>query len=452
MPVVRRRVWLLAAPIILANLGQPLMGMVDTALSGHLEDPALIGSVSVGALIFSFLFWGFGFLRLATGGFTAAARGAHDDIEIRAVLGRALLMAWVLALFVLLLQAPVERLALDLIAASEAVTAGAATYFSIRIWAAPATLAFYCMHGWLLGMQDTRSVMMLTLTLQGLNAGFSCFLVLVLDWGIEGVAAGTLAAEYAAAGVGLLLVRRHWKRHPARVPRKLLLDPTKLKGMVGVNVNLMIRTFALLTSIGIFTSVSAQFSDRTLAANNLLQQLFALLVFALDGFADASEALVGYAKGARDRLRASRTIKAAVQIACLLALCGSLFYWVVGGAVLELFTKHEQVVEEARAYLPYMVVLPLIGVWCFVFDGTFIGALRTAAIRNAMLISLAFFWAAQALLVPIWGNDGLWLAFLLFFAARGATLAVALPRLLDSIGPRPQATCKPRRRRERRGS
>lgn len=437
MPVVRRRVWVLAAPIILANLGQPLMGMVDTALSGHLEDPALIGSVSVGALIFSFLFWGFGFLRLATGGFTAAARGARDDIEIRAVFGRALLLAWVLAFCVLLLQAPVERLALALIGASEAVTAGAATYFSIRIWAAPATLAFYCMHGWLLGMQDTRSVMVLTLSLQGLNAGLSCFLVLVLDWGIVGVAAGTLAAEYLAAGIGFLLVRRHWKRHPARVPRALLLDPAKLKAMLAVNLDLMIRTFALLTGIGLFTSASAQFGDRTLAANNLLQQLFALVVFALDGFADASEALVGYAKGARDRLRAALTIKAALQMAGLVALGAALVYLVIGSPILEIFTKHEAVVAEARAYLHYVIMAPLIGVWCFVFDGTFIGALRTAAIRNAMLASLAFFWAAQALLVPLWGNDGLWIAFLLFFAARGITLAIALPRLLNSIGPRP---------------
>ncbi len=437
MPAVRRRVWVLAAPIILANLGQPLMGMVDTALSGHLEDPALIGSVSVGALIFAFLFWGFGFLRLATGGFTAAARGAQDDIEIRAVLGRALLLAFALALVVLIVQSPVEHLALDLIGASEAVTAGAITYFSIRIWAAPATLSFYCLHGWLLGMQDTRSVMVLTLTLQGLNAGFSCFLVLVLDWGIEGVALGTLVAEYLAAAVGLLLVRRHLRRHPARVPGALLLDPSKLKSMIAVNANLMVRTFALLLGIGIFTSTSAGFGDRTLAANNLLQQLFALIVYALDGFADASEALVGYAKGARDRLRASRTIKAALQMACLIGFAGCLLYLAIGSPLLSVFTKHEEVVAEARVYLPYIVLLPLVGVWCFVFDGAFIGAMRTAAIRNAMLVSLGLFWVAQALLVPLWGNDGLWIAFLLFFAVRGATLAVALPRLLDSIGPRP---------------
>ncbi len=437
MPAVRRQVRRLAAPIILANLGQPLMGMVDTALSGHLADPALIGSVSVGALIFSFLFWGFGFLRLATGGFTAAARGAQDDREIRAVLGRSLLLAWFLACLVLLLQIPVESLALSLIAASESVSSGASLYFSIRIWAAPATLSFYCLHGWLLGMQDTRSVMVLTLTLQGLNAAFSCCLVLVLDWGIEGVATGTLIAEYLAAGIGILLVRRHLRRHPAEVPRALLLDPEKLKSLIAVNANLLVRTFALLGGIGIFTSVSAQFGDRTLAANNLLQQLVVLVSYALDGFADASEAMVGYAKGARDRLRAQRVIKAALQMASLISVAASLIFLVLGGLLLEILTKHDAVIDEAHAYLHYAILLPVIGVWCFVFDGAFIGAMRTVAIRNAMLASLAFFWLVQAILVPLWGNDGLWIAFLLFFAARGATLALALPRLLDAIGPRP---------------
>ncbi len=432
----RRQVGRLAAPIILANLGQPLMGIVDTALSGHLADPALIGSVSVGALIFSFLFWGFGFLRLATGGYTAQARGAGDDVEIRAVLGRAYLLALLLAALLLIVQAPVEALALELIAASEAVNRGASIYFSVRIWAAPATLSFYCMHGWLLGMQDTRSVMVLTLSLQGLNAAISCFLVLVLDWGIFGVAAGTLVAEYLAAGIGLLLIASHLRRHPARVGRRRLLDLAKLKDLVAVNLNLMIRSYALLVGIGLFTSVSAQFGDRTLAANNLLQQLYALVVYGLDGFADASEALVGHAKGARDRLRASRTIRAALQMAALVALGASLAYLVLGAPLLELFTKHEAVVAEARDYLVYLVLVPAAGFWCFVLDGVFIGAMRTAAIRNAMLVSLALFWLAQALLVPTWGNDGLWLAFLLFFLSRGATLAAALPRLLDAIGPR----------------
>lgn len=434
---MRRQVGRLAAPIILANLGQPLMGIVDTALSGHLPDPALIGSVSVGALIFSFLFWGFGFLRLATGGYTAQARGRNDDVEIRAVLGRALLLAGLLALLLLAIQSPVERLALELIAASDAVNRGAETYFSIRIWAAPASLAFYCMHGWLLGMQDTRSVLVLTLAQQLLNTGFSLFLVMALDMGIAGIATGTLIAEYLAAGVGLLLIARHLRRHPARLPRSTLLDAAKLKELIAVNANLMIRSYALLFSIGVFTSSSAQFGDKTLAANNLLQQLYALLVYGLDGFADASEALVGHAKGAKNRARASRTIAAALQMAALVALGGSLVYLAVGEQLLGIFTDHETVIAEAERYMIYLVLAPLVGFWCFVFDGVFIGAMRTTAIRNAMLASLAVFWAAQALLVPLWGNDGLWIAFLLFFAARGATLALATPRLLDAIGPRP---------------
>ncbi|MBC6404513.1 MAG: MATE family efflux transporter [Rhodospirillales bacterium] len=426
----------MAGPIILANLGQPLMGMVDTTLSGHLEDPALIGSVAVGALIFSFLFWSFSFLRQATGGLTAQARGAADWTEVRAVLWRALLFALVLGVLLWALQDPAEWLALTLIGASQTVTEGAALYFSLRIWSAPATLTFYCLHGWLLGMQDTRSVMLLTLSLQGLNAGFSCLFVLVCDWGLAGVAVGTLLAEYLAVGLGWLLVRRHLQRHPAGPSATGLLEGRKLRALVLVNANLMVRTFALLFGIGIFTGTAAQFGDRTLAANNLLQQLFSLVAFALDGFADAAEAMVGYAKGVRNRLLASRTIVAALQMAALFSLPFSLTYGLFGAEILHLFTKHDEVAVTAETYLVWVIVLPLAGVWAFVFDGTFIGAMRTAALRNAMLVSLASFWGLQSLLVPLWGNHGLWLAFVGFILMRGIALAVALPRLLNAIDPR----------------
>ncbi|GAB5467987.1 MAG: MATE family efflux transporter [Rhodospirillales bacterium] len=433
--VERRAVGRLAGPIVLANLGQPLMGMVDTALSGHLDDPALIGAVSVGALVFSFLFWGFGFLRLSTGGLTAQARGADDSVEIRAILARALLLAGLLASLLLILQVPLEALSLQLIAASDKVTEGAALYFTIRIWAAPASLSLYCLHGWLLGMQDARSVMILTLSLQAFNAGFSLAFVLLLDWGILGIAAGTLLAEYLAVGLGLLLIRRHLRAHPGRLDRTSILDRGKLRGLIGVNGDLMIRTFALLTGMALFTRASAQFGDLPLAANQLLQQLVLLVSYAMDGFADAAEASIGYAKGARDRLRASRMIKACLQLALLVSIGFALAYAALGLEIVALFTKHEEVVVEAARYLPWLIVLPLVSVWCFVIDGVFIGALRTAAIRNAMLASLAIFWLAQALLVPLWANHGLWLAFLILFAARGATLGAGLPALLRDIKP-----------------
>lgn len=425
----------LAGPIMLANLGQPLMGMVDTALSGHLADPALIGAVGVGALLLSYLFWGFGFLRLATGGYTAQARGAGDAPEIRAVLARALLLALALAALVLLLQAPAARLGLALIGASAAVSEGAALYFGIRVWAAPASLSLYCLHGWLLGMQDARAVMLLTLGLHGLNAGLSCLFVLAFDWGLAGVAAGSLAAEYLAAALGLVLVRRHWRAHPARLGLARLLDRGKLRGLFAANVNLMIRTFALLTGSALFASIGAQLGDRVLAANQLLLQLVTLTSYAIDAFADASEALVGHAKGARDRLLATRTIRAAMELGLLGALAFAVVFALFGGAVLGLFTGHQRVVEEALRYLPWMIALPVGSIWCYVLDGVFIGVTRTATLRNAMLVSLALFWAAQALLVPLWANHGLWAAFLVFFLARGVTLGLALPALLRGIQP-----------------
>ncbi len=423
------------------------MGMVDTALSGHLASPAMIGAVGVGALIFSFLFWGFGFLRLSTGGLTAQARGAGEGTEIRMVLARAMLLAGLLAALLLLLQAPIGILALDLVAASESVTAAAQLYFSIRIWAAPATLTFYCMHGWLLGMQDARAVMVLTLSLQGLNAALSCLFVLVLDWGIAGIAAGTLLAEYLAVAIGVLLMRRHLRAHPGGISRRELLDRRELSALVGVNANLMIRTFALLGGIGLFTRIGAQFGDITLAANQLLMQLMTLAAYALDGLANAAEALVGFAKGAGSRQRARQAIAASFQLAALISLGFALAYALLGGGIMGLLTQHLAVLEEAERFLPWMVAVPLVSTWCFILDGVFIGAMRTVAIRNAMLGSLAVFWLAQELLVPLWGNHGLWLAFLVFLTARGITLGLALPGLMRGVAPAPSRGRAPRRDR-----
>jgi len=435
----RRQVGRLAGPFVLANLGQPIMGIVDTVLSGHLDDPALIGAVGVGSLLLSYLFWVFGFLRLATGGYTAQARGAGDSAEVRAVLARSLLLAFALAALVLLVQGPVSRFGIDVIGASEDVSAGAALYFGIRIWAAPASLALYCLHGWLLGMRDARSVMVLTLSLHGLNAGFSCLFVLGLDYGLAGVAAGTLVAEYLAAGLGCLLILAHLRRHRARIGLDRLLDPSKLTGLFAANLNLMVRTFALMTGTAIFTSAGAALGDRILAANQLLLQLVALTSYAIDAFADSAEALVGAAKGSGSRRRAGRMIRASMELGVVAALGFALVFLLLGGEILGLFTKHEAVVLEAVRFLPWVSSLPLVSVWCYVLDGVFVGTTRTAALRNAMLASLALFWAAEALLVPIWANHGLWAAFLLFFSARGVSLSFALPHLLRGIARGPGA-------------
>ncbi|MEO1192648.1 MAG: MATE family efflux transporter, partial [Pseudomonadota bacterium] len=360
---------------------------------------------------------------------------AGDGGEIRAVLARALLIAGGLAALLLLFQGPLKSLGFHLVAASPAVSGPAEDYIAIRIWSAPATLSIYCLHGWLLGMQDARGVLILTLALQGLNALLSVWFVLGFGWGVSGIAGGTLLAEYLAVGVGLLLLRRHLRAEPGRLERRSVFDLAKFKALIGVSSNLMIRTLAVLTGMGLFTRVSAQLGDLTLSANQLLQQLTILLAYALDGFADAAEALVGHAQGARQRQRAQRMVLACLQLAGLAALAFTLAYALVGMEIIALFTKHPEVVAEAAPYIIWLIAMPLVSVWCYVLDGVFLGALRTAAIRNAMLASLAFFWMAQALLVPLWGNHGLWLALLLFFAARGITLGIALPNLLRAIKP-----------------
>jgi len=430
-----RRILQLAWPIMLANIGEPLKGTVDTVLVGYLPNPILIGAVAVGALIFSFLFWCFGFLRLGTGGFTAQARGRDDKVEIKAVLFRALLLAMLLALPLLLLQAPLAWLAFDLMDASQEVTAAAGIYYDIRIWSAPAILSFYCMHGWLLGMQDTRSVMVLTLTVHCLNAGLSSLFVLAFDWGMAGVAAGTVAADYLALLVGAALLYRHLRGNRAAVSLSRLLDKHRLLALFKANRDLFLRTLALMTALGLFTRVGAQLGDAVLSANQLLQQLILLMAYALDAFADASEAQVGRAVGQGRRREAKQAIVSACRLGLAASLLFGLIYWLFGGAILGLFTRHDQIVALALDYLPYLAVLPVIGVWAYIFDGVFTGATRTAEMRNSMILSLAGYWLLLELLVPPFGNDGLWIAILSWLALRGISLALLLPRVLAAAEP-----------------
>ena len=434
-----RRVWALAGPIMLANLTTPLLGAVDTAVVGHLPDAKYIGGVAVGSLIFSFLFWGFGFLRMGTTGFSAQAFGAGDRPELRAALLRPLALAAGFGLLAILVQSPVRQVALWAVDPSAAVSGEATAYFDIRIWSAPAALANLTVLGWLLGVQRARAALVLQIALNGINIVLDLVFVLGFGWGVAGVAWATLIAEVSAAVLGLAIVLRSLEPLSSRLDLGQLMDRRKLVALFKVNVDIFLRTIMLLLAFGTFTAQGAGMGDLGLAGSAVLVQFMTIISYGLDGLAHAVEILAGSAFGARNR----RTFRQAV-IACGLwslvaAVLLTIVFALAGSSLIALMTDIESVRDTAGTYLWWVVLSPLVSVWSFLLDGIFIGATRTAAMRNAMLLSLLFFLAVVWLLVPAWGNHGLWLAFMLFLTARAITLGFYYPAL-ERAASRPLAS------------
>ena len=429
------RVWRLAGPIIVSNLSVPLLGAVDTAVMGHLPDPAYIGGVAIGGLVFSYIYWGFGFLRMGTTGFVAQAAGAKDADEVRAVLARGLILAAGFGGLVIALQLPVALAAFAIIEASDKVESLASTYLFIRIWGAPAALANYVAIGWLIGMQRTGATFALTVFLNGVNIALSLLFVVGFGWGIEGVAAATLIAEWSAALLALALIGARLKHVGGAWRWALIRARARLVRMLRVNFDIFIRTLCLLTAFAWFTAQGAKFGDTVLAANAVLLIFQTFIGHGLDGFAHAAEALVGNAIGARDRAAVRSAVAVSTVWAGIVAALFALVYLVGGTAIVALLTSIESVRATAHVYLVYVIVSPLLSVWSYQLDGIFIGATRTAEMRNAMMISLAAFIAAEQVLVPLHGNHGLWLALLVFMVVRALTLGIWYPRIERATAP-----------------
>jgi len=428
-----RRVWRLAAPIILSGLSVPLLGAVDTAVVGRLPDAAYIGGVAVGAMIFDFLYWGFGFLRMATSGFTAQAQGAGDEIETGAALDRSLILAFMLGFAILLLQAPAGMLAFSLLRGSPAVETQAHLYFTIRVWSAPATLGVYALLGWLLGRQRTDLVLLVELVLNSINILLDLLFVLGFGWGVAGVATASVLAEYAALAVGLGLAFRLGHRFPWWSARARLLARERMTSLLSVNGNVFIRTLSLVFAVALFTAIGARLGDETLAANAILMNFFAFVSYGLDGFAHTAQTLVGAATGAGSRKDYREAIRDTTLWAFILAAAASLILALLGPWLIELYSVNGLVQSTAKTYLPWMVAMPLLSVWCFQLDGIFIGATRSREMRNGMLLALLGELVALWILVPLWGNHGLWLSMMIFVTLRGLTLGVWLPRIERSL-------------------
>ncbi|WP_175663923.1 MATE family efflux transporter [Burkholderia ambifaria] len=432
--VSHRRVLTLAFPIVLANLTQPILGAVDTAVAGHLDGAQYLGGVALGGLFFNFVFWGFGFLRMGTTGLVAQAHGAGDAAGIRLNVLRALIVAFALGAVVLALQVPLLSFALSALGGSDAVRATALAYGHARIWSAPFALANYVVLGYLLGVQRVRLALVAQVFINAVNIGAVLLYVYGFGWGIAGIGAATATADACGFALGAWMLWQLRPRGLAPIAARALADRAALKRLIVLNRDIFLRTMCLLGAFGWFAHLGAKQGDATLAANALLLNFQTFMAYGLDGFAHAAEALVGAAAGARDRAGFRRAVRVTLLWSALGALLFALVYWAAGGWIVARLTDQAEIRAVALQYLPWAAISPIVSVWGFLLDGVFIGATQTQSLMRAMVASFAIFIAATLTVVGPFGNHGLWFALLLFMVARGATLARYLPALVRRIG------------------
>jgi MATE family multidrug resistance protein len=414
--VSHRAVVRIALPMTLAHITTPLLGFADAAVIGRLGEAHLLGAINAGAVMFDFIFWGFGFFRMATAGLTAQALGAGDRQEMRAVLVRSLLLAGGIGLAVIVLQTLIALIAFAALGASPEVTEAARVYYDIRIWSAPFAFATYAILGALIGRGRTDLGLSLQIAINVGNIALNVLLVYGFGLGIFGSGLGTLIAEIGGTMGGLVII--FWL--DARfydVSRALLFAPDKLRRLTALNVDIMIRTVALLFAFAYFTSFGARGGDITLAANAILMNLFMITAFFLDGFATAAEQMCGQSVGARDEAGFRGIVRLTSLWAVGFSLAVALAAFVGGGMFIDFVSTNEAIRSYARAYLPYAALTPLLGALAFEFDGVYIGATWTREMRNLMLLALALYLTASFALRPL-GNAGLWIALLVFLAAR----------------------------------
>ncbi|NIY78033.1 MATE family efflux transporter [Celeribacter sp. HF31] len=428
LPLTHRRVLKIALPIVLSNATVPILGAVDTGVVGQMGEAAPIGAVGLGAIILASLYWVFGFLRMGTTGMVSQARGAGDTGEVAALLTRALMIGVIGGGLLILFQAPLLWASFRLAPASVEVESLARSYIGIRIWSAPFNIAVFGLTGWLIAQERTTGVLLLQLWMNGLNIGLDLWFVLGLGWGVEGVAIATVLAEVSGAAFGLWLCRDAFKTALWRDWAQVF-DGARLMHMLRVNTDILIRSVLLLGIMVSFTFFGAGFGDLTLASNQILMQFIEITAYALDGFAFAAEAIVGNALGARSRMALRRGAVLASFWGLIVSALLALGFAVFGGAIIDVMTTAPDVRLEARTYLPWMVAGPLLGLAAWMLDGIFIGATRTRDMRNMMVLSLLVYLVAVAVLIPLWGNHGLWAALMISYIARGATLFAKYPGL-----------------------
>lgn len=409
----------LAIPNIISNISVPLLSTVDTALMGRLSETH-IGAVGVGAMIFNFVYWNFGFLRMGTTGITAQAFGKQSKPDMAITLGRALVVVLGLSSLLLVLQVPFGQLSFRLMNVNAEQAALVDTYFYIRIWAAPATLGLYAFMGWFFGLQNAVYPLILTVGINVINIVLSYVMVHYWGWGVAGVAYGTLIAQYFGLFLALGLFFYKYGDYVKEIKTKALLQWQALKKFLSINFDIFLRTLCLTFAFGFFYSQSAKQGELVLAANVILLQYMNWMAYGVDGFAFATESLVGKYAGARKGPETNKAIRLAFVWGMALAAGFSLLYTFAGEPLLHVFTTEAKVIEAAQPYLFWMMIFPILSTPCYIWDGVFIGLTASKAMRNCMILAILIFLSTYFYYGQHHGNHGLWLTLLLFMVARGA--------------------------------
>ena len=414
--------WRIATPMILSNISIPLVGITDTVITGHLENPEYIASIAVATTIIGFFIASMNFLRMGTTGITAQYFGAQDQNGLKVILGQALIVALLISFFVLLLRSDINKIGLMLIGSNESVAYYASQYFYIRIWGIPATLINFSLIGWFIGLQNASVPLKMVIATNITNIILSLTFVLIFQMQINGIALASVIAEIIGMLIGFIYVHKELETYKGKWGYKQILRISAYKRFIQINFNLFLRTIALIFTFAFITAQGARYGGIVLGANAILMNLQNLLAYVLDGFAHAAEALVGKAVGKKD----TRLFKSAVNI-CLkwsvyIAIIFALIYALTGKYMISLMTHHQIIRDTAIEYLPWMIISPIVSVWSFLYDGVFVGATRSKDMRNAMLGSLFLVFLPSWYFLQPLGNHGLWLTFTLFMISRGVTM------------------------------
>lgn len=434
MKIIDRQIFRLAIPNIISNITIPLVGLVDTFLVGHLDNSNYIGAVALGSVVFMFLYSGFGFLRASTTGFTAQSYGARSFQGAMLAMGQGLLVAAVGATLLLIFQNPLKSLAFGLMNGSAEMESLAAQYFSIRIWAAPAALGNYVLSGWFIGMQNARSPMVVAIIVNVLNILISSLCILVWDMKSDGVALGTVIAQYGGFLTSLYFFFRYYRKLLKYWSLKAILNVSRLATFFRVNTDILIRSLLLTGTFFYFTTYSAHLGDDILNLNSLMLQFLWLLSYFVDGFAYAAESLVGKAVGARDSGRLRQYVIRIFQFAAVITLIISLLYFFFYDDFFDVLSDKQELRILLNDYAHWIWLMPLVATAAFIWDGIYIGAIASKALRNSMIISsLLVFLPLLHFLVPVLHNQGMWLALLAFLLTRGLMLTIYYPKVLRKV-------------------
>ena len=417
---MNKEIYRLAVPNIITNITIPILGMVDLSLLGHLDSPVYLGAVSIGAMIFNILYWGMNFIRMSTTGFTSQAYGEGDTEKIAVNLFRPLIIAFSIGFVLILLKDITQTVSFNLLQSEAETEKLAASYFNIRIWAAPASLSLYGFYGWFIGMQNSRYPFFIAIFINIVNIALSYFFIYHLNMKSDGAALGTVAAQYSGVLLSMLLLFKKYRKYLNINFFNKSFNKKDIVGLFKVNTNIFIRTLGIMLVFTFFTASSANKSTLILDTNTVLFQFYIFFTYFIDGFAYATEALSGKYKGKKDYKNFMLVIKKIFFISFVVSVLFSVIYVFFGDFIIQIMTGNKQILELSQKYIFWVYILPVLSFAAFIWDGVFVGTTMSKEMRNTMLASsLLVFFPVYYLFEPTMGNNALWLALILFLTSRG---------------------------------